>query len=119
MLADTAIAGRSSYVVSRVRRFLCSNSGCDRRTFVEQIDGLTILTRGVRTDYSAAARGPGEDCAGVGRASRIEVGAYTGSFRRTLYLVTAGSSVARPSNRCGDGAWHRRLRSPSAASSQP
>lgn len=41
MLADTAIAGRSSYVVLQVRRFLCSNTGCDRRTFVEQIDGLT------------------------------------------------------------------------------
>ncbi|OYD60794.1 ISL3 family transposase [Rhodococcus sp. OK302] len=41
MLADTAIAGRSSYVVLQVRRFLCSDSGCDRRTFVEQIDGLT------------------------------------------------------------------------------
>ncbi|MDV8071273.1 ISL3 family transposase [Rhodococcus sp. IEGM 1366] len=41
MLADTATAGRSSYVVLQVRRFLCSNSGCDRRTFVEQIDGLT------------------------------------------------------------------------------
>ncbi|MBT2271796.1 ISL3 family transposase [Rhodococcus enclensis] len=41
MLADTAIAGRSSYVVLQVRRFLCSNTGCGRRTFVEQIDGLT------------------------------------------------------------------------------
>ncbi|MDI9918622.1 ISL3 family transposase [Rhodococcus sp. IEGM 1379] len=41
MLADTAVAGRSSYVVLQVRRFLCSNTGCDRRTFVEQIDGLT------------------------------------------------------------------------------
>jgi len=41
MLADTAIAGRSSYVFLHVRRFLCSNTGCDRRTFVEQIDGLT------------------------------------------------------------------------------
>ncbi|MBW0292590.1 hypothetical protein ATN37_03250 [Rhodococcus sp. MH15] len=40
-LADTAIADRSSYVVLQVRRFLCSNTGCDRRTFVEQIDGLT------------------------------------------------------------------------------
>lgn len=40
-LADTAIAGRSSYVFLRVRRFLCANTGCDRRTFVEQIDGLT------------------------------------------------------------------------------
>ncbi|WP_072782860.1 transposase family protein [Rhodococcus globerulus] len=34
MLADTAIAGRPSYLVLQVRRFLCSNSGCDRRTFV-------------------------------------------------------------------------------------
>ena len=41
MLADTAIAGRSSYVVLQVRRFLCPNTGCDRRTFVEQLDGLT------------------------------------------------------------------------------
>ena len=41
MLVDTVIAGRSSYVVLQVRRFLCSNTGCDRRTFVEQIDGLT------------------------------------------------------------------------------
>ncbi|MFI7166314.1 transposase family protein [Rhodococcus erythropolis] len=41
MLADTAIAGRSSYVVLQVRRFLCSNTDCERRTFVEQVDGLT------------------------------------------------------------------------------
>ncbi len=40
ILADTAIAGRSSYVVLQVRRFPCQNSGCDQRTFVEQIDGL-------------------------------------------------------------------------------
>jgi hypothetical protein len=41
MMADAAIAGRPSYVVLQVRRFLCSNTACDRRTFVEQIDGLT------------------------------------------------------------------------------
>ncbi|MDV8009186.1 hypothetical protein [Rhodococcus sp. IEGM 1318] len=41
MLAETAIAGRSSNGVLQVRRFLCPNTGCDRRTFVEQIDGLT------------------------------------------------------------------------------
>ena len=41
MMAGAAIAGRSSYLVLRVRRFLCSNTVCDRRTFVEQIDGLT------------------------------------------------------------------------------
>ena len=41
MLADAAIAGRSSYVVLQLCRFLCSNTGCDRRTFVEPIDRLT------------------------------------------------------------------------------
>ncbi|MDV6278673.1 hypothetical protein R3Q06_35465 [Rhodococcus erythropolis] len=41
MMADAAIAGRPSYVVLQVRRLLCSNTGCDRRTFAEQIDGLT------------------------------------------------------------------------------
>jgi hypothetical protein len=40
-LADTAKAGRSNYVVTQVRRYLCSNSNCDRRTYIEQIDGLT------------------------------------------------------------------------------
>ena len=41
MLADTAIAGRSSCVVLQVRRSICSNTGCHRCTFVEQVGGLT------------------------------------------------------------------------------
>ncbi|WP_274534465.1 transposase family protein [Rhodococcus sp. 66b] len=90
ILADTAIAGRSSYVVLQVRRFLCSNTGCDRRTFVEQID---FTYQGLRTNDSAAARDP-RDRADVGRASRIEVGVGAGSFRRTIYPVAAGPSVA-------------------------
>nr|WP_256938572.1 hypothetical protein [Rhodococcus qingshengii] len=46
MLGDTAIAGRSSYVALRVRRFLCSNTGCDRRTLSSRSTDLPRLTHG-------------------------------------------------------------------------
>ncbi|MEU9992896.1 ISL3 family transposase [Streptomyces sp. NPDC048045] len=39
--ADVPSAGRSVVLRLRVRRFACGNSGCARRTFVEQIPGLT------------------------------------------------------------------------------
>ncbi|MGW2770746.1 ISL3 family transposase [Streptomyces sp. NPDC001275] len=40
-LADLAVAGRTVMIHLLVRRFVCSTAGCPRRTFVEQIDGLT------------------------------------------------------------------------------
>ncbi|MFD7044389.1 transposase family protein, partial [Rhodococcus jostii] len=40
-VADTAIGNRPSRLVLRVRRFLCLTSDCERRTFAEQIDGVT------------------------------------------------------------------------------
>ncbi|WP_345552699.1 transposase family protein [Streptomyces lannensis] len=39
--ADVPSAGRSVVLQSRVRRFRCWNTACSRRTFVEQISGLT------------------------------------------------------------------------------
>ncbi|MEV8425668.1 transposase family protein [Streptomyces niveus] len=39
--ADVPSGGRSIVLQLRVRRFACGNSGCTRRTFVEQIPGLT------------------------------------------------------------------------------
>ncbi|MFI0203845.1 MULTISPECIES: ISL3 family transposase [Streptomyces] len=39
--ADVPSGGRSVVLQLRVRRFTCGNSGCARRTFVEQIPGLT------------------------------------------------------------------------------
>ncbi|QEV50465.1 transposase family protein [Streptomyces platensis] len=39
--ADVPSGGRSVVLQLRVRRFICGNSGCVRRTFVEQIPGLT------------------------------------------------------------------------------
>ncbi|GAV38253.1 ISL3 family transposase [Streptomyces acidiscabies] len=40
-LADLATAGRQVVIDLLVRRFLCSAAECPRRTFVEQVDGLT------------------------------------------------------------------------------
>lgn len=40
-LADLAAAGREVVIDLPVRRFLCPAAECGRRTFVEQVDGLT------------------------------------------------------------------------------
>ncbi|MET7855142.1 transposase family protein [Streptomyces avermitilis] len=41
-LADTAVAGRPVVVDLSVRRLVCDRSTCLRRTFVEQVEGLTV-----------------------------------------------------------------------------
>jgi transposase len=38
---DLACGGRPCVLVLRVRRFVCATSACSRRTFVEQVPGLT------------------------------------------------------------------------------
>jgi transposase len=40
-LADLAVAGRRVVINLLVRRFMCPVALCSRRTFVEQVDGLT------------------------------------------------------------------------------
>ncbi|WP_327425385.1 transposase family protein [Streptomyces sp. NBC_01707] len=47
--ADVPSAGRSVVLQLRVRRFRCGNAMCPRRTFVEQIPGLT-RRHGQRTE---------------------------------------------------------------------
>jgi hypothetical protein len=47
--ADVPNGGRRVVLRLRVRRFTCGNSGCARRTFVEQIPGLT-RRHGQRTE---------------------------------------------------------------------
>ncbi|WP_406334702.1 transposase family protein [Streptomyces sp. NBC_00203] len=41
-LADVAIGGRPTTIHLTVRRFRCELPSCPRRTFVEQVDGLTF-----------------------------------------------------------------------------
>jgi transposase len=40
-LADAAIGGRQVEIVLAVRRFFCAAPDCRRKTFAEQVDGLT------------------------------------------------------------------------------
>ena len=40
-LADAAAGGRPVAIVLTVRRFFCTAPGCPRKTFAEQVDGLT------------------------------------------------------------------------------
>jgi hypothetical protein len=40
-LADAAIGGRRVVIRLSVRRFFCASAGCQRRTFAEQVPGLT------------------------------------------------------------------------------
>ncbi|WP_194927850.1 transposase family protein [Catenulispora pinisilvae] len=41
-IADTAVGGRPVVIDLSVRRLFCESDLCSRRTFVEQVDGLTI-----------------------------------------------------------------------------
>jgi transposase len=41
-LADVAVGGRKVLIRVTVRRFFCEEESCTARTFVEQIDGLTL-----------------------------------------------------------------------------
>jgi transposase len=40
-LADAAVGGRPAVIALTVRRFFCQDPGCPRKTFAEQVDGLT------------------------------------------------------------------------------
>ncbi|MEV8328958.1 ISL3 family transposase [Kitasatospora sp. NPDC056731] len=41
-VTDTAVSGQELVLHLRVRRFFCDSSGCGKRTFAEQITGLTF-----------------------------------------------------------------------------
>ncbi|RFC75170.1 transposase [Streptomyces sp. AcE210] len=42
-LAERPLTGKKLQVKLRVRRFFCDRSSCRRKTFVEQVDGLSEL----------------------------------------------------------------------------
>jgi len=41
-LADVALGGRRTVIVVSVRRLFCNHQACQRRTFAEQVPGLTV-----------------------------------------------------------------------------
>ncbi|MFD9565333.1 ISL3 family transposase [Streptomyces sp. NPDC059994] len=83
--ADVPSAGRSVVLQLRVRRFACGNSGCTRRTFVEQIPGLT-RRHGQRTERLRAT------LAAVGLALAGRAGARLSS---ALGVCVSRSTVLR------------------------
>ncbi|MGW3495703.1 transposase family protein [Streptomyces sp. NPDC001020] len=48
-ISDRPVAGRSTVILLTVRRFFCDNAECHRRTFVEQVDGISERYRQAST----------------------------------------------------------------------
>lgn len=48
-ISDRPVAGRSTVILLTVRRFFCDNADCERRTFVEQIAGISERYRQAST----------------------------------------------------------------------
>ena len=64
VLAEPAIGGRQTLLKVRIRRFFCDDTACDRRTFAEQVPGVTTpyarrtpLLRGVLEKIALALGG--------------------------------------------------------------
>lgn len=83
--ADVPSGGRSVVLRLKVRRFACGNSGCTRRTFVEQIPGLT-RRHGQRTERLRST------LASVGLAPAGRAGAR---IARVLGVSVSRSTVLR------------------------
>lgn len=69
-LADAAIGGRRMVIMLTVRRLFCDDPGCGKRTFAEQVPGLTVRY----AQDSAAARLAAGHRRRAGRAGRCPPG---------------------------------------------
>ncbi|KIZ17375.1 ISL3 family transposase [Streptomyces natalensis] len=82
--ADSPSAGRRVVLCLEVRRFMCGNPSCDRRTFVEQVSGLTRRfgrwTEGLRSTLAAVG------LALAGRAGARMAGVFGVSVSRSTVL---------------------------------
>jgi transposase len=86
-LADAAVAGRRVEIRLQVRRFFCDSEGCGRRTFVEQVAGLTmryarctVLLRGMLESIGLALAGR----AGSRLATRLGVPVSRSTLLRVI-----------------------------------
>ena len=93
-LADAAIGGRPVAIALAVRRFFCAGPGCPRKTFAEQVDGLT--TRYARKTPLLAGMLARIAVALAGRAgSRLAAGLGVPASRQVLLrLVMAAPDPA-------------------------
>jgi transposase len=93
-LADAAVGGRPVAIALAVRRFFCAAPGCPRKTFAEQVDGLT--TRYARKTPLLAGMLGSIAVALAGRAgSRLAAGLGVPASRQVLLrLVMAAPDPA-------------------------
>jgi transposase len=56
-LSDTPVAGQQTMIELQVRRFFCGNDACGRKTFAEQVPGLTVRYGRTSADVAEARRG--------------------------------------------------------------
>jgi transposase len=93
-LADAAVGGRPAAIALTVRRFFCTAPGCPRKTFAEQVDGLT--TRYARKTPLLAGMLARIAVALAGRAgSRLAAGLGAPASRQVLLrLVMAAPDPA-------------------------
>jgi hypothetical protein len=102
-IADPAVGGREAVIHLRVRRFFCINADCGRKTFVEQIPGLTVrhgrhsvLARHVLEATAlalggrAGARLTRHLALGVGRMTLIR---FTSRFNGSSWIVRRAGSA--------------------------
>jgi transposase len=89
-LADVALAGRRMVIVLSVRRLFCDDQACQRRTFAEQIPGLTVrygrrtpLLRAVLEQLAVALAGR----AGARLAGQLQAKASRSTMLRLLLAL--------------------------------
>ena len=80
-------ASRNTVLVVRVRRFVCSDPGCPRRTFVEQIPGVTRRHGrwSERLRSGLEKRGSGAQCLWVGTGNREQQYRRVGRLGNTAH----------------------------------
>ena len=89
-LADVALAGRRLVIVLSVRRLFCNQRACQRRTFAEQVPGLTVrygrrtpLLRAVLEQVAVALAGR----AGARLAGQLQARASRSTMLRLLLAL--------------------------------
>ncbi|MFJ6769907.1 transposase family protein [Kitasatospora sp. NPDC091257] len=64
-ISDTAVSGQELVLHLRVRRFFCDSAECGKRTFAEQVPGLTFVMGGAPCRCGRSARpSPSHSAAG-------------------------------------------------------
>jgi hypothetical protein len=92
-LADTAVAGRDVVIQLQVRRFFCTG-GCGKKTFAEQVAGLTTRYGRVSAGLREALRAIALALGGRGGARLAGRLAVTVNMRPHIYCIGLRDRIA-------------------------